>query len=109
DQSWGRFCGWDPKENGALLIVLWLLFLLHGILTKYVKPLGFALGMVITNIIVALAWFGVNLLNVGLHSYGFTENIALNLALFVGFELLFGLGTYAWIRIISHPTIPHQR
>ena len=23
DQSWGRFWGWDPKENGALLIVLW--------------------------------------------------------------------------------------
>ena len=22
DQSWGRFWGWDPKENGALLIVL---------------------------------------------------------------------------------------
>ena len=23
DQSWGRFWGWDPKENGALIIVLW--------------------------------------------------------------------------------------
>ena len=23
DQSWGRFWGWDPKENGALLIILW--------------------------------------------------------------------------------------
>ena len=23
DQSWGRFWGWDPKENGALLIVIW--------------------------------------------------------------------------------------
>jgi len=22
DQSWGRFLGWDPKENGALLIVI---------------------------------------------------------------------------------------
>ena len=21
DQSWGRFWGWDPKENGALIIV----------------------------------------------------------------------------------------
>jgi len=28
DQSWGRFWGWDPKENGALLIILWLLWLL---------------------------------------------------------------------------------
>src|SRR5262249_36005793 len=23
DYSWGRFWGWDPKENGAFLIVLW--------------------------------------------------------------------------------------
>ncbi|MCB4757521.1 MAG: cytochrome c biogenesis protein CcsA, partial [Elusimicrobia bacterium] len=29
DQSWGRFWGWDPKENGALLIVLWTAFILH--------------------------------------------------------------------------------
>ena len=27
DQSWGRFWGWDPKENGALLIVMWLLMM----------------------------------------------------------------------------------
>lgn len=99
DQSWGRFWGWDPKENGALLIVLWLLWLLHGILTDYVKNLGFALGMVVTNIVVALAWFGVNLLNVGLHSYGFTDSAFLNLALFCVLELLFGLTFYFWIRL----------
>ena len=29
DQSWGRFWGWDPKENGALLIVLWNAIILH--------------------------------------------------------------------------------
>lgn len=98
DQSWGRFWGWDPKENGALLIVLWLLFLLHGILTKHVKELGFALGMVLTNIVVALAWFGVNLLNIGLHSYGFAENIFFNLMIFCAAELLFGFGMYLWIK-----------
>jgi ABC-type transport system involved in cytochrome c biogenesis permease subunit len=69
DQSWGRFWGWDPKENGAMLICLWLIMVLHGKIT-------------------GIAWFGVNLLNVGLHSYGFTENIALNLALFCISELL---------------------
>ncbi|MBI2336156.1 MAG: cytochrome c biogenesis protein CcsA [Deltaproteobacteria bacterium] len=94
DQSWGRFWGWDPKENGALLIVLWLIWLLHGRISGQIKALGFALGMVIINIIVALAWFGVNLLNVGLHSYGFTQNIATNLALFCVGELLFGLVFY---------------
>jgi ABC-type transport system involved in cytochrome c biogenesis permease subunit len=98
DQSWGRFWGWDPKENGALLIVLWLLWLLHGRLAGIMQPLGYALGMVITNIIVALAWFGVNLLNVGLHSYGFTDSIALNLGLFCGGELLLGFGIYTLVR-----------
>jgi ABC-type transport system involved in cytochrome c biogenesis permease subunit len=29
DQSWGRFWGWDPKENGALLIVIWNAIILH--------------------------------------------------------------------------------
>lgn len=89
DQSWGRFWGWDPKENGALLICLWLMFAIHGRLAGKLKPLGFALSMVFTTIVVALAWFGVNLLNVGLHSYGFTENIAYNLAAFCAAEMLF--------------------
>ncbi len=30
DQSWGRFWGWDPKENGALIIVLWNAAILHA-------------------------------------------------------------------------------
>lgn len=89
DQSWGRFWGWDPKENGALLIVLWILFLLHGRLAGKMKALGFAVGSVLTNIVVALAWFGVNLLSVGLHSYGFTSNIATNLGIFCASEFIF--------------------
>ena len=32
--------------------------------------------LALTNITVLLAWFGVNLLSVGLHSYGFTEGAA---------------------------------
>lgn len=94
DQSWGRFWGWDPKENGALLIVLWLLMLLHGRLGGTLRPLGYASLLVLTNAIVAIAWFGVNLLNVGLHSYGFTESVALNLGLFVGAELFLSVAGY---------------
>ena len=88
DQSWGRFWGWDPKENGALLIVLWLLFILHGKLSGLLHADHFAIGAAATLIVVALSWFGVNLLNVGLHSYGFTSGIALYLGLFVTIELL---------------------
>lgn len=68
DQSWGRFWGWDPKENGALLIVLWLVISVHGKISGYLKNIGFAVMLSLGNITVALAWFGVNLLNAGLHS-----------------------------------------
>ena len=94
DQSWGRFWGWDPKENGALLIVLWHLMMLHLRVSGMVKPLGYAFGISLVNIIVAIAWFGVNLLNVGLHSYGFTDNVATNLFIFIFIELLFTTSFY---------------
>jgi len=99
DQSWGRFWGWDPKENGALLIVMWLLMMIHLRLSGMVKAPGYALGLVLANITVALAWFGVNLLNVGLHSYGFTEGAFLNLFIFIIFELIFGLILYLRLKI----------
>jgi len=98
DQSWGRFWGWDPKENGALLIVMWQIMMLHLRITGFVKPMGFALGMILNNIVVILAWFGVNLLGVGLHSYGFATGIAINISLFIAFELITGLGTYYWAK-----------
>ena len=98
DQSWGRFWGWDPKENGALLIVMWLLMMLHLKISGWVKGEGYALGLVLVNITVALAWFGVNLLSVGLHNYGFTEGAAFNLLIFIIFELLFGLIFYIKIK-----------
>jgi len=83
DQSWGRFWGWDPKENGALLIVLWLAWILHGRISGHFKKRGFAAMLALTNIMVALTWFGVNLLGVGLHSYGFIDGIAWGLGSFI--------------------------
>ena len=96
DQSWGRFWGWDPKENGALLIVLWQLMMIHMRLSGIARPAEFALGMGLNNIIVALAWFGVNLLQVGLHSYGFDDGVARNLFIFIALEILFCFGAYYW-------------
>ncbi len=92
DQSWGRFWGWDPKENGALLICLWLTALLHGRISGQLSDLIFITGAALTSIMVMLAWFGVNVLATGLHSYGFTENIAHNLLLFVALEIMLVLG-----------------
>jgi len=98
DQSWGRFWGWDPKENGALLIVLWQLMMVHMRLSGLAKPDKFALGMVLNNIVVIMAWFGVNLLSIGLHSYGFASGIAVNLILFTLFEIVTGFGSYYWAK-----------
>ena len=83
DQSWGRFWGWDPKENGALLIVLWLSWVLHGRVSGHFAARGFAAALAMTNVMVALTWFGVNLLGVGLHSYGFISGIAWGLGGFI--------------------------
>ena len=99
DQSWGRFWGWDPKENGAMLIVLWSVILLHARLGGYIRDWGLALGAVFGNIVVAAAWWGVNLLSVGLHNYGFTQGLFNKLAIFTAIELLFiAFGMVLWYK-----------
>ena len=74
DQSWGRFWGWDPKENGAILIVLWCAICLHARWGGIVRREGLMQMLVFGNIVTSWSWFGTNLLGVGLHSYGFTES-----------------------------------
>ncbi|MEZ6050021.1 MAG: cytochrome c biogenesis protein CcsA [Planctomycetaceae bacterium] len=88
DDSWGRFWGWDPKENGALIIVLWNALVLHARWGGMVKSRGLAVLTVLGNIVVSWSWFGVNELNVGLHSYGFTEGRLAMLGLFCASQLL---------------------
>lgn len=73
--SWGRFWGWDPKENGALMIVLMCLVILHARLGGYIREAGMHVCNLILGCIVIFSWFGVNQLGVGLHAYGFTDGI----------------------------------
>lgn len=82
DDSWGRFWGWDPKENGALLIVIWNAIILHARWGRMIEQRGFAVMAVSGNIVTAWSWFGVNQLSVGLHSYGFTQSATFWLAVF---------------------------
>jgi ABC-type transport system involved in cytochrome c biogenesis permease subunit len=87
DQSWGRFWGWDPKENGAVLIVLWCAVCLHARWGALVRRDGLMQLLVFGNIVTAWSWFGTNLLGVGLHSYGFTESGFFWLCLFIASQL----------------------
>lgn len=87
DQSWGRFWGWDPKENGAVLIVLMNALILHARWGGMVKTRGMAVLAVSGNIITAWSWFGTNMLGVGLHSYGFTESALFWMLVFVATQL----------------------
>jgi ABC-type transport system involved in cytochrome c biogenesis permease subunit len=83
DQSWGRFWGWDPKENGALLIVLWNATILHARWGGLVRERGLMNLAVIGNIVTSFSWFGVNMLGIGLHSYGFMDAAFFWLMLFI--------------------------
>jgi ABC-type transport system involved in cytochrome c biogenesis permease subunit len=75
DDSWGRFWGWDTKENGALIIVIWNALVLHARWDGMVKDRGLAVLAIGGNIAVSWSMFGVNQLQAGLHSYGFTEGV----------------------------------
>jgi len=88
DDSWGRFWGWDPKENGALLIVLWNAIMLHARYGAMIRDRGFAVMAVFGNVVTAWSWFGVNQLGVGLHSYGFTDSASFWLLMFVLSQLV---------------------
>ena len=95
DDSWGRFWGWDPKENGALMIVLWNALVLHARWGGLVKGSGLANLVVAGNIVTTWSYFGVNELGVGLHSYGASESsTAMWLLTFAASQVaLIGLGT----------------
>ena len=75
NDSWGRFWGWDPKENGALMICIGAIILLHARMGGYIKELGINIMAVLILMITVFSWWHVNQLETGLHSYGFTSGI----------------------------------
>ena len=79
DQSWGRFWGWDVKENGALMIVVWNAILLHARWGGVLRERGLMCCAIFGNVVTAWSWFGVNNLGIGLHSYGFTTGVMIAL------------------------------
>jgi ABC-type transport system involved in cytochrome c biogenesis permease subunit len=90
NDSWGRFWGWDPKENGALMIVLACLAMLHARIGGFIREWGIHLASISLAAVVTFSWWHVNLLGTGLHNYGFTDGGSyVNLLYFV---VLFFIG-----------------
>ncbi len=102
DVAWGRFWGWDPKENGALLVILWSMIAFHLRSGRLLSSIGFATLVACGLILIALCWFGVNLLGVGLHSYGFQGGMAIALFSFITFDaMLIGI-----LAVVAHRRAP---
>nr|YP_010468137.1 cytochrome c biogenesis protein [Tropaeolum majus]QKK51135.1 cytochrome c biogenesis protein [Tropaeolum majus]UVF30742.1 cytochrome c biogenesis protein [Tropaeolum majus]UVF31928.1 cytochrome c biogenesis protein [Tropaeolum majus]UVF36806.1 cytochrome c biogenesis protein [Tropaeolum majus] len=70
NEAWGSYWNWDPKETWAF--ITWIIFAIYlhiqtninlgGINSAIVASMGF--------LIIWICYFGVNLLGIGLHSYG---------------------------------------
>ena len=106
DQSWGRFWGWDPKENGALIIVIWNTLILHARWGGLVRERGLMNLAVFGNVVTSFSWFGVNMLGIGLHSYGFMDAAFKWLMAFVASQLAIialGLLPKQWWRSFRSP------
>ncbi len=104
DDSWGRFWGWDPKENGALMIVLWNAIVIHSRWDKQVGQRGFAILAVVGNIVTTWSWFGVNQLGVGLHSYGNNSSVLIVLGATVLAHMLFIIISFIITQVLSPST-----
>ena len=103
NDSWGRFWGWDPKENGALMIVLWCLVILHARMGGYIRNIGLHANSVLLGIITVFSWWHVNELGVGLHAYGKTDGtvgvLMIVYAFMAGFMVLAGV---VWLMEKAH-------
>ncbi|MFM7243822.1 MAG: cytochrome c biogenesis protein CcsA [Planctomycetaceae bacterium] len=109
DDSWGRFWGWDPKENGALMIVLWNAAVLHARWDRWIGPRGFALFTIGGNIVTAWSWFGTNQLGIGLHSYGLTSGVLLLLASYVASQIVLIAAGLAFTATVPAPAASGRR
>lgn len=100
DDSWGRFWGWDPKENGALMIVLWNVIVLHCRWDRIAGTRGVAVLAIVGNICTSFSWFAVNQLGKGLHAYGFQDGMMATLGwVWLAHLVVIGAGCipkYAW-------------
>nr|ATG24922.1 cytochrome c biogenesis protein [Lobelia heterophylla subsp. heterophylla] len=70
NEAWGSYWSWDPKETWAF--ITWLIFAiyLHTRTTFNFQGPNSAIVAALGFLIIWICYFGVNLLGIGLHSYG---------------------------------------
>ena len=70
NEAWGSWWSWDPKETWAL--ICWLVYAayLHTRLSRGWQGRKPALVAVAGLVVICVCYIGVNLLGIGLHSYG---------------------------------------
>jgi hypothetical protein len=68
--------------------VLWNATILHARWGGLVRERGLMNLAVFGNIVTSFSWFGVNMLGIGLHSYGFTDAAFKWLILFIGSQVV---------------------
>ncbi|KAL0684767.1 hypothetical protein Bca4012_051615 [Brassica carinata] len=75
NETWGSYWNWDPKETWAF--ITWTIFAiyLHIKTNRNFRGINSAIVASIGFLLIWICYFGVNLLGIGLHSYGsFTSN-----------------------------------
>nr|QVL25248.1 cytochrome c heme attachment protein [Gmelina arborea]QVL25422.1 cytochrome c heme attachment protein [Gmelina philippensis] len=70
NEAWGSYWSWDPKETWAF--ITWIVFSIYLHTRTNIKSKGTNSAIVasIGFLIIWICYFGVNLLGIGLHSYG---------------------------------------
>jgi cytochrome c-type biogenesis protein CcsB len=88
--SWGRFWGWDPKENWALISIVVYFIILHARYLRWILDFGMAAWAVLAFASIVWTFYGVNyLMAAGLHSYGFGAGGGTWVAVWAVAEILF--------------------
>nr|YP_009343912.1 cytochrome c biogenesis protein [Paris quadrifolia]YP_009736756.1 cytochrome c biogenesis protein [Paris incompleta]APS88236.1 cytochrome c biogenesis protein [Paris quadrifolia]QHV39137.1 cytochrome c biogenesis protein [Paris incompleta]QHV41025.1 cytochrome c biogenesis protein [Paris quadrifolia] len=70
NETWGSYWNWDPKETWAF--ITWTIFAIysHTRTNQNFRDINSALVASIGFLIIWICYFGINLLGIGLHSYG---------------------------------------
>nr|YP_010864547.1 cytochrome c heme attachment protein [Indigofera hirsuta]WGS97696.1 cytochrome c heme attachment protein [Indigofera hirsuta] len=75
NEAWGSYWNWDPKETWAF--ITWTIFAiyLHTRKNKKLEDVNSAIVASMGFLIIWICYLGINLLGIGLHSYGsFSSN-----------------------------------